>query len=64
MTSLYTEQYAKKAARRKAVALLPIEEKLRRLIKLQARTYATAIRNGRKARRPWKSDGQALSSAS
>lgn len=47
------EQLRKKAERRKELAKLPFEEKLKRLVKLQKVAYSVSSQVGRKKRRPW-----------
>lgn len=45
--------YRQKAARRRELASLPIESKLKRLVKLQQVAYTIARQVGRESRRPW-----------
>ncbi|HEY9787852.1 MAG TPA: hypothetical protein V6D17_20865 [Candidatus Obscuribacterales bacterium] len=47
------DQFRKKASRRRDLAKLPIEEKLRRLVKLQAVAYTIGQRAGRDCHPPW-----------
>jgi hypothetical protein len=47
------EVYRQKAARRRELASLPIEEKLKRLVRLQQIAYTVARQVGRECRRPW-----------
>ncbi|MBA3856000.1 MAG: hypothetical protein C0507_03730 [Cyanobacteria bacterium PR.3.49] len=46
-------QFLKKAEHRRFLANLPIEEKLRRLVKLQGIAYAIGKSAGRTVRAPW-----------
>ena len=47
------DQFRKKAERRRELAALPIEEKLKRLVKLQCIAYSIGKQSGRPARAPW-----------
>ncbi|MBA3993623.1 MAG: hypothetical protein C0469_08855 [Cyanobacteria bacterium DS2.3.42] len=47
------EQLRKKAERRRELANLPIEEKLKRLVKLQKVAYSVGMQAGRHPRKPW-----------
>ncbi len=46
-------QFRHKAERRRELAKLPIEEKLKRLVKLQAIAYTIGQQVGRQPRKPW-----------
>lgn len=45
--------FARKAARRRSQASLPIEQKLKRLVKLQEMAFLAAKKAGRPAKKPW-----------
>lgn len=47
------DQFRKKAERRRALAKLSIEEKLKRLVQLQRVAYTIGLQSGRKPRKPW-----------
>jgi hypothetical protein len=47
------EQFERKAAQRRELARLPIEEKLRRLVRPQKRAYAIGLAAGRQPKKPW-----------
>jgi hypothetical protein len=47
------EVFRKKAARRRVLASLPMEEKLRMLVKMQQRAYVIGCAAGREPRKPW-----------
>lgn len=51
--SAIDEQFLKKKERRRQLAQLPIEEKLKKLVKLQSMAYAVGRDRGRNARKPW-----------
>jgi hypothetical protein len=53
LISTSEEQFLKKASRRRELAKLPIEEKLKRLVKLQGVAYTIGRQAGRQTRRPW-----------
>lgn len=53
MNSAIEEQFLKKKERRRQLAQLPIEEKLKKLVKLQSMAYAVGRDRGRNARKPW-----------
>lgn len=46
-------QFQQKAEHRRELAQLPFEEKLKRLVKLQARAYVIGSQAGRKPYSPW-----------
>jgi len=47
------EQFRQKAERRRDLAKLPIEEKLKKLVKLQAIAFTIGRQAGREPRKPW-----------
>lgn len=54
------EQFRQKAERRRELARLPVEEKLKRLIKLQAIAYNVGRQAGRQPRHPWGNEAKRL----
>lgn len=47
------EQFLKKLEHRRKLAKLPIEEKLKKLVKLQSLAYTIGTQQGRAPRKPW-----------